>query len=138
MPKTISDPIFVNAVKDWQANKREMDRLKDVNKQIEDYILQHFSDVDLTSDAKGTERLLSDDGKFGFVIEHKVTVGVDMKQARAMLETTGQVPEHFFNVKYDFSQTINKSLSEEDQQWLNGCLTYKRAKSSFKPEIKEN
>lgn len=138
MPKTISDPIFVNAVKDWQANKREMDRLKDVNKQIEDYILQHFSDVDLTSDAKGTERLLSDDGRFGFVIEHKVTVGVDMKQAKAMLETTGQAPEHFFNVKYDFSQTINKSLSEEDQQWLNGCLTYKRAKSSFKPEIKED
>lgn len=137
MNKVIDDNVLIQAIKDWNSNKRMMDKLKEENRKIEDYVLEHFSAVDLTSDEKGTETLTSADGNFRFVINHKVDVKVDMEQAKVMLDATGKAPEYFFNVKYDYSATINKMLDEENKQWLAGCLTYKRAKSQFKAEILE-
>ena len=57
----IASPEFEMAAKAWAENKAQIQALQDENKKIENFILERFSTVDQTSDAKGTERLQTED-----------------------------------------------------------------------------
>ena len=134
----IASPEFEMAANAWAENKAQIQALQDENKKIENFILERFSTVDQTSDAKGTERLQTEDEQMTVVIEHKLNVSVDMEKAREMLELMHKPPEHFFNVKYDYSANVEKLLPESDKELLEGVLSVKRAKPSFKIIRKED
>ena len=82
----IASPEFEMAAKVWAENKAQIQALQDENRKIENFILERFSTVDQTSDAKGTERLQTEDEQMTVVIEHKLNVSVDMEKAREMFE----------------------------------------------------
>lgn len=108
---------------------------QDVQKKLEEQLISSFSDVDPASDYEGSEALESD--RFRIKLVYKLTRSVDKEKADEILQEMGERPEHIFNVKYDYSSTLFKTLDDEHRKAVLDSMTAKRAKTSVEITDKE-
>lgn len=123
---------FDEIVKDLQETKAHIAECQNYMKAREEELLELCSAVEPTSDFEGTESMKSDKYQVGFV--YKLTRKIDKEKADEILRERGESPESFFSVKYDYSVTLFKTLSAEDQRVVQDSMITKRAKTSI--EIK--
>lgn len=133
--KKIDDALLAQALNDWQEINAKIKEFQDKKTKLEAYVMETYCDIDISSDATGTERIATPDSTVAFKIEHKISTSVDKQRADEMLERMGVKPEHFFNVKYDYSISVAKGLTDQEKIALAPCLVKKRAKSSFTVEV---
>lgn len=126
----IDSPDFLNAFHRYQELSAIEDEVKVEKKQIQEYILNTFSEYDLTTDAKGTEKLLDANGE-GFVVTHKLTTKVDPEKAMEACAKFGKNPDELYSVKLELSEKKLQSLSKDEQDAVRDSLITKRATSSF-------
>ena len=123
---------FDEIVKDLQETKAHIAECQNYMKAKEEELLELCSEVEPTSDFEGTESMKSDKYQVGFV--YKLTRKIDKEKADELLSDLGMKPEHFFNVKYDYSATLFKMLGADDQRVIQDSMITKRAKTAI--EIK--
>lgn len=123
---------FDEIVKDLQETKAHIAECQNYMKAREEELLELCSAVEPTSDFEGTESMKSDKYQVGFV--YKLTRKIDKEKADEILRERGESPESFFSVKYDYSATLFKTLSAEDQKVVQDSMITKRAKTAI--EIK--
>ena len=123
---------FNNAVAEILYAKNEIEKWRKYQVEMEEYLTELCSAVEPTSDFEGTESMKSDKYQIGFV--YKLTRKIDKEKADEILSGLGMKPEHFFNVKYDYSATIFNMLSPESQRVVQDSMITKRAKTAI--EIK--
>ena len=123
---------FDEIVKDLQETKAHIAECQNYMKAREEELLELCSAIEPTSDFEGTESMKSDKYQVGFV--YKLTRKIDKEKADEILRERGESPESFFSVKYDYSATLFKTLSAEDQRVVQDSMITKRAKTSI--EIK--
>lgn len=123
---------FDELVNDIQETKDHIVACQNYMKAKEEELLQLCSAVEPTSDFEGTESMKSDKYQVGFV--YKLTRKIDKEKADELLRERGESPESFFSVKYDYSATLFKTLSAEDQRVVQDSMITKRAKTAI--EIK--
>lgn len=123
---------FDKAVSEILYAKNEIEKWRKYQVEMEEYLTELCSAVEPTSDFEGTESMKSDKYQVGFV--YKLTRKIDKEKADEILRERGESPESFFNVKYDYSATLFKTLSAEDQKVVQDSMITKRAKTAI--EIK--
>ena len=123
---------FDEIVQDIMETKAHIAQCQDYMKAREEELTELCSAVEPTSDFEGTESMKSDKYQVGFV--YKLTRKIDKEKADEMLSDLGMKPEHFFNVKYDYSATLFRMLSPESQRVVQDSMITKRAKTAI--EIK--
>ena len=123
---------FNEIVQDIQETKFHIAACQNYMKAREKELMELCSAVEPTSDFEGTESMKSDRFQVGFV--YKLTRKIDKEKADEILRERGESPESFFNVKYEYSATLFKMLSPEDQRVIQDSMTTKRAKTAI--EIK--
>ena len=123
---------FNNAVSEILYAKSEIEKWQKYKVEMEEYLMELCSAVEPTSDFEGTESMKSDKYQVGFV--YKLTRKIDKEKADEILRERGESPESFFSVKYDYSATLFKTLSAEDQRVVQDSMITKRAKTAI--EIK--
>ena len=123
---------FNEIVQDLAECKAHIKATQDYMQKREEELMLFLSVVDPTSDFEGTESMASDKYQVSFI--YKLTRKIDKEKADEMLSDLGMKPEHFFNVKYDYSATLYKMLSPESQRVVQDSMITKRAKTSI--EIK--
>lgn len=103
----------------------------------ESELLSLFSQIDPTGDFEGTESFSSD--LYQVSIIHKLTKKINKEEADFLLKENGKRPEELFNVKYDYSATLFKTLDDEEKDIVLNSLETKRAKTSIdiRPIAKE-
>ena len=123
---------FDKAVSEILYAKNEIEKWRKYQVEMEEYLTELCSAVEPTSDFEGTESMKSDKYQVGFV--YKLTRKIDKEKADELLSDLGMKPEHFFNVKYDYSATLFKMLGADDQRVIQDSMITKRAKTAI--EIK--
>lgn len=123
---------FDEIVKDLSETKAHIAECQNYMKAREEELLELCSAIEPTSDFEGTESMKSDKYQVGFV--YKLTRKIDKEKADEILRERGESPESFFSVKYDYSATLFKTLSTEDQKVVQDSMITKRAKTAI--EIK--
>ena len=123
---------FDKAVSEILYAKNEIEKWRKYQVEMEEYLTELCSAVEPTSDFEGTESMKSDKYQVGFV--YKLTRKIDKEKADEILRERGESPESFFSVKYDYSATLFKTLSTEDQKVVQDSMITKRAKTAI--EIK--
>lgn len=123
---------FDEIVKDIMETKAHIAECQQWLVKREEELLELCSAVEPTSDFEGTESMKSGKYQVGFV--YKLTRKIDKEKADGMLSELGMKPEHFFNVKYDYSATLFKMLTPESQRVVQDSMITKRAKTAI--EIK--
>lgn len=123
---------FDEIAKDLQETKAHIAECQKWLLKREEELIELCSAVEPTSDFEGTESMKSDRFQVGFV--YKLTRKIDKEKADEILRERGESPESFFNVKYDYSATLFKMLSPEDQRVIQDSMITKRAKTAI--EIK--
>ena len=123
---------FERAVSEILYAKGLVEKWRKYQIEMEEYLTELCSAVEPTSDFEGTESMKSDKYQVGFV--YKLTRKIDKEKADEILRERGESPESFFSVKYDYSATLFKTLSAEDQKVVQDSMITKRAKTAI--EIK--
>ena len=123
---------FDKAVSEILYAKNEIEKWRKYQVEMEEYLTELCSAIEPTSDFEGTESMKFDKYQVGFV--YKLTRKIDKEKADEILRERGESPESFFSVKYDYSATLFKTLSAEDQKVVQDSMITKRAKTAI--EIK--
>lgn len=108
---------------------------QNVARKLEDDIIA-FSSVDSASDYEGAERLETDE--YQIKLTYKLTRAIAKEKADSLLRAAGEAPESFFNVKYDYSALIFRTLDDAGKSLVLDSMTTKRAKTALELIRKEN
>ena len=128
-------PEFDKLIGQMEEAKSSIKGWQDHLKRLEEQFIQRFSEIDPASDFEGAEAMESE--AYKVKLNYKLTRSVDKEKADAILRSMGEAPEHLFNVKYDYSSTLFRTLDDVHRRAVLDSTTAKRARTSVEITKKE-